>query len=92
MTEPTLDIPSSLSPRPTTEVLDRLTGESFLDQADVAFRCGSGADVRMASEEDAPYLAASFLRNWSMQEGCRASGRPDPNFPRAHARTTGELT
>lgn len=63
MTEPTLDIPSSLSPRPATEVLDRLTGESLLDQADVVFRCGSGTDVWMASEEDAPYLAVSFLRN-----------------------------
>lgn len=92
MTEPTLDILSSLSPRHATEVLDRLTGESLLDQGDVVFRCGSGADVWMASEEDAPYLAASFLRNWSMQEGCRASAGPDPKLPRAHARTTGELT
>ncbi|MFW8627765.1 hypothetical protein [Deinococcus sp. ME38] len=63
MTEPTLDIPSSPSPRPATEVLDRLTGESFLDQADVAFRYGSGADVWMASEEDAPYLVAFFLQS-----------------------------
>lgn len=92
MTEPTLDILSPLPPRPATEVLDRLTGESLLDQADVAFRCGSGADVWMASEEDAPYLALSFLRNWSLQEGRRASARPDPKLPRAHARTTGELT
>lgn len=92
MTEPTLDIPSSPPPRHATEVLDRLTGENLLDQGDVVFRCGGGADVWMASEEDAPYLAASFLRNWSMQEGCRASAGPDPKLPRAHARTTGELT
>lgn len=63
MTEPTLDIPSSLSPRHATEVLDRLTGESFLDQADVVFRCESGADVWITSEEDAPYLAGSFLQS-----------------------------